>query len=154
MKEAITKYVRNCKSLTSKFSFEESRPASSKAPVKTMRTGMREIETRLDQKLHMLSAQFENLTLILNKKRVEPVKSPIRCTFCKREIHYSNQCGKNPMENSRCGHCHRMRHTSQMCFQNQMSISRNCRRSGIKPVKRDKKMSWKGLLSQLWYFLR
>lgn len=64
----------------SNFSFEESRLASSKAAVKTMKDDVKEIETRLESKLDMLTAQFENLTLTLSKMTMEWRKLVVLCS--------------------------------------------------------------------------
>lgn len=124
LKEAIAEHVHNCESFVSNFSFNELHPVSSEAAVETMKDDVKEIETRLDFRLEMLTAQFDNLTLTL-KKTAESEKPSIMCLYCQKKRHYSNQCRQSPMIHTRCGRRDEICHTTETCFQKQMNIPKN-----------------------------
>lgn len=66
---AVTKYVRNCKSSVSNFTYEEIRPATSNAASETMQNDVKGIKAYVGNKLVALSEKLHNLSFILKKKK-------------------------------------------------------------------------------------
>lgn len=74
--------------------------------------------------LDILTEQFKNLTLTLNKNTLVTEKLTVFCFCSQKEGHYSNQCCENPTRTVRCGYCHQMGHPTDRCFQNRMAASK------------------------------
>lgn len=68
LKGATTTYGRKYESFVSNLAFEETRPAKSKAAAETRRNDGKGIESRLKNRRDALSEQFQNVSLILQKK--------------------------------------------------------------------------------------
>lgn len=88
LKDATTEYVRNCGAFMSIVTFKESRTTSSPSAAKTTRDDVKYIESRLATKLDVLSEQFDDRTLTLNKKSVDRENLNLFRTYFQKERHY------------------------------------------------------------------
>lgn len=91
LKNAIFDYVRNCEHVRNceafilNFSFDDSRPAMGPSAINTLLKDVENVEARLDVKLEVLSDQFENLTLTLNKETKDTERPQVFCFYCQNE---------------------------------------------------------------------
>lgn len=88
-KEAISKYVRNCKLFASNFSCEESCPAKSYTDIEKTCNDVREVKNCIESKLDGLAEKFQNLTLKLRKHQTETQGAQkTSCLYCQEAWHY------------------------------------------------------------------
>lgn len=128
LKLVIREFVRNCEAFEQVNigamrnpvaignDFSGSRPATSAAAVEYVREGVKEVESRLDNRLDMLTSQLENLTLTIKKTQAEAYRPPDICAYCKKPGHYANTCEVNPHRNTRCQKCGRVGHHESTCW--------------------------------------
>lgn len=123
LKGAKIEYVNHYELFVSNCSFEETRTATRmrKAAAETMPNDVKEIEPRLDNKLDALSKEFQNLTLILQKKETKTQKIPQKVrSYCRQLGHFAIQYTYILAKSLHYTFCCIMVHSKNMCYQNHM----------------------------------